>query len=63
MHIGSKNMPDDGRTLIHPAAVQTTLKTQIKTEISQQATIAAAAQLHPLRATRLLNMTLMNPDS
>jgi hypothetical protein len=46
----------------HPAAVPTTLKTQIRTAISQELPTAAAAQGHPHRVTRLLNMTLMSPD-
>jgi len=46
----------------NPVAVPTILKTQIRTAISQEPTTAAAAQSHPYRVTRLLNMTLMSPD-
>jgi hypothetical protein len=47
----------------HLAATPTVLKTQTRTAISQELPPkTAAAQNHPHRATRLLSMTLMNPD-
>jgi hypothetical protein len=49
----------------HLAAAPTVLKTQIRTATSQElptAAAAAAAQNHPHRVTRLLNMSLMSPD-
>jgi hypothetical protein len=46
----------------HPAVVLTIKRTQIRTATSQELPKTAAAQGHPHRATKLLSMTLMNPD-
>jgi len=46
----------------HLAAIPTVLMTQTRTATSQELPKTAAAQSHPHRATRLLSMTLMNPD-
>jgi len=46
----------------HLATAPTVLKTQIRTATSQELPTTAAAQNHPQRVTRLLNMTQMSPD-
>ena len=45
-----------------PSSSSTALKTLIKTATSQELPTTAAAQNHPQKVTRLLNMTLMSPD-
>ncbi len=46
----------------HLATAPTVLKTQIRTATSQELPTTAAAQNHPQRVTRLLNMIQMSPD-